>query len=219
MESDTLEFIVILFILALALLFSIIALLKSQKALKKSRGKRIETIAKREIENFMLLNYNQMIRNSVYEEFIRQQKKQGSNKEETSKHIEAIGNFSEDKEKPKDVTYAQGSYFEEKPVYDSLHDPVVLYTGVCKDGAFKHVTKVPDSKTVYTIYASSQDAVQGTLNVDESAFDKIAQTPEYLQNACRYSGNGAQLQVIKTGIVVKENGAWIVKDPILAEFK
>ena len=66
--------------------------------------------------------------------------------------------------------------------------------------------------------ADSKDAVTGILNVDQSAYDKIAQTPDYLQNACVYSGNGTQLKVTKTGTVQKENGTWVVKEPIVAEF-
>lgn len=218
MDSNNLFLIVVLIAVALALVVSMIALLKALKALEKSRGERIESIAKRTVENYMLLNYNQKIRNMVHEELVREQQKKEGPKSEVVKPAEAVVNAPKEEEKPVEVVPAQEPETEKAPVEISLPEPVTLYTGICKDGAFKHVTTVPDSKTIYTIYADSKEAVTGILNVDQSAYDKIAQTPDYLQNACVYSGNGTQLKVTKTGTVQKENGTWVVKEPIVAEF-
>lgn len=218
MDSNNLFLIVVLIAVALALVVSVIALLKALKALEKSRGERIESIAKRTVENYMLLNYNQKIRNMVHEELVREQQKKEGPKSEVVKPAEAVVNAPKEEEKPVEVVPAQEPETEKAPVEISLPEPVTLYTGICKDGAFKHVTTVPDSKTIYTIYADSKEAVTGILNVDQSAYDKIAQTPDYLQNACVYSGNGTQLKVTKTGTVQKENGTWVVKEPIVAEF-
>ena len=218
MDSNNLFLIVVLIAVAIALVVSVIALLKALKALEKSRGERIESIAKRTVENYMLLNYNQKIRNMVHEELVREQQKKEGPKSEVVKPAEAVVNAPKEEEKPVEVVPAQEPETEKAPVEISLPEPVTLYTGICKDGAFKHVTTVPDSKTIYTIYADSKEAVTGILNVDQSAYDKIAQTPDYLQNACVYSGNGTQLKVTKTGTVQKENGTWVVKEPIVAEF-
>lgn len=218
MDSNNLFLIVVLIAVALALVVSVIALLKALKALEKSRGERIESIAKRTVENYMLLNYNQKIRNMVHEELVREQQKKEGPKSEVVKPAETVVNAPKEEEKPVEVVPAQEPETEKAPVEISLPEPVTLYTGICKDGAFKHVTTVPDSKTIYTIYADSKEAVTGILNVDQSAYDKIAQTPDYLQNACVYSGNGTQLKVTKTGTVQKENGTWVVKEPIVAEF-
>ena len=153
----------------------------------------------------------------VHEELVREQQKKDGPKSEVVNPAETVDTPQEE-EKPIEVVPAQEPETEKAPVEIPLPEPVTLYTGICKDGAFKHVTTVPDSKTIYTIYADSKDAVTGILNVDQSAYDKIAQTPDYLQNACVYSGNGTQLKVTKTGTVLKENGTWVVKEPIVAEF-
>ena len=218
MDSNTLVLVIILVAVILALVVSVIALLNSQKALKKSRGERIESIAKRELENYMLLNYNQKIRNMVHDELVREQQKREETKQEVIKSAETVVNAPKEEEKPSEVIPTQEQEAGKAPVEISLPEPVTFYTGICKDGAFKHVTTVPYNKTIFTIYADGKDAVTGILNVDQSAYDKIAQTPDYLQNACVYSGNGTQLKVTKTGTVQKENGTWIVKEPIVAEF-
>lgn len=218
MDSNTLVLVIVLIAVILALVVSAIALLNSQKALKKSRGERIESIAKREVENYMLLNYNQKIRNMVHEEMVREHQKKDAFKLDTEKPAELVVPTHKDEGKPEGNTPFQETEPEKKAVEISLPEPVTFYTGICKDGAFKHVTTIPDNKTIFTIYADSKDAVEGILNVDQSAYDKIAQTPDYLQNACVYSGNGTQLKVTKTGVVLKENGTWVVKEPIVAEF-
>ena len=108
---------------------------------------------------------------------------------------------------------------EEGPVEIQLPEPVTIYTGSYRTGSFRHTTLTPDEKTIFTITAESKDAVEGVLNIDVNAYDKIAQTPDYLEGACTYSGSGTQLQVIRTGTVYKDNGSWVVNDPIIAEFK
>ena len=210
--------VIALIAVALALVVSVIALLKSQKALKKSRKGRIESIAKKEIESYMQLNFNQKIKNCVHEELVRQQHKQDGSKEEKVKSAEQTATESTTDRNQVETSSDQGAETTKASVEISLPEPVTLYTGICKGGAFKHVTTAPDDKTVYTIYADSKDAVHGILNVDTNAYDKITQTPDYLQNACVYSGNGTQLKVTKTGTVIKESGVWVVKEPIEAEF-
>lgn len=218
MDSNTLVLVIVLVAIILALVVSVFALLNSQKALKKSRGERIESIAKREVENYMLLNYNQKIRNMVHEELGRQQQKQEEQKVEKSKPAEQIITEPTVEGNQVETAPAQVEDTTKNPVEISLPEPVFFYTGICKDGAFKHVTTVPDNKTIFIISVNSKDDMEGILNVDPSAYDKITQTPDYLQNACVYSGNGTQLKVTKTGTVQKENGTWIVKEPIVAEF-
>ena len=218
MDSNTLVLIIVLIAVILALVVSVIALLNSQKALKKSRGERIESIAKHEIENYMLLKYNQKIRNLVHEELVREQQKKDIPNLETTKPTETIGSAPKVEEKPLETATTLESETEKGVVEIPLPEPVTFFTGICKDGSFKHVSTVPDSKTIFTIYAESKEAVEGILNVDLSAYDKITQTPDYLQNACVYGGNGTKLKVTKTGVVRKENGTWVVKEPIVAEF-
>lgn len=219
MDSITLMLIVVLIAVIFALVVAVFALLNSQKALKESRGEVIESIAKREIENYMLLNYNQRIRNMVHDEMVREQQKQNDvlNKE-IANPVEPVSVASNKEILTEQTAPISEEEPEKKPDEILLPEPVTLYTGICKDGSFKHVTTVPDSKTIFTIFADSKDAVEGILDVDASAFDKIVLTPDYLQNACVYSGKGTQLKVNKTGIVFKDNGAWVIKEPIVAEF-
>ena len=217
-DSNIIVLIIVLVAVALALVVSLVALLKAQKALKMSQDERIERIAKRTVENYMLLNYNQKIRNMLHEELVREQQKKDESKPEVVQPEQTVMDAPNENDKPVGVVTADEPESEIAPVVISRSEPVTLYTGICKDGAFKHVTAVPDNKTIFTIYADSKDAIDGILNVDQSAYDKIAQTPDYLQNACVYSGNGTQLKVTKTGTVQKENGTWVVKEPIVAEF-
>lgn len=218
MDSNTLVLVIVLIAVIVALVVALMALLTANKALKKTNRGRIEEIAKNEIGNYMMLNYNQRIKGYVQEEVSRQLQTREHPKVEAAKSAQPVAQAASVEEKPVETVPAQETEPEKKPVEISLPEPVTLYTGICKDGAFKHVTTVPDNKTIFTIYADSKDAVDGILNVDQSAYDKIAQTPDYLQNACVYSGNGTQLKVTKTGTVQKENGTWVVKEPIVAEF-
>lgn len=218
MDSNTLVLVIVLIAVILALVVSVIALLNAQKALKKSNRSRIEEITREAVDRYMQFNFNQKIRNSVHDELVRQQMMKDSPKVEETKPTEKVEAAPKVETKPEEVAPVVEQETESKPVEIPLPEPVTFYTGICKDGAFKHVTTVPDNKTIFTIFADSKDAVEGILNVDASAYDKIAQTPDYLQNACVYSGAGTQLKVTKTGIVVKDNGAWVIKEPIVAEF-
>lgn len=218
MDSNTLVLVIVLIAVILALVVALVALLTANKALKKTNRGRIEEIAKNEIGNYMMLNYNQRIKGFVHDEVVRLLQTKEEPKVEAVKPVQPAAQAASVEEKPVETAPVQETEPEKKPVEISLPEPVTFYTGICKDGAFKHVTTVPDNKTVFTIYAESKDAVEGILNVDQSAYEKIAQTPDYLQNACVYSGNGTQLKVTKTGVVIKESGAWVVKEPIVAEF-
>ena len=218
MDSNTLVLVIILIAVIVSLAIALMALLTANKALKKTNRGRIEDIAKNEIGNYMMLNYNQRIKGLVQEEIARQLKIKEEPKVEAAKPSPPVVQAASVEEKPEETAPVRETETEKRPVEISLPEPVTLYTGICKDGAFKHVTTAPDNKTIYTIFADSKDAVTGILNVDQSAYDKIAQTPDYLQNACVYSGNGTQLKVTKTGTVQKENGTWVVKEPIVAEF-
>lgn len=218
MDSNTLVLVIILIAVIVSLAIALMALLSANKALKKTDRGRIEEIAKNEIGNYMMLNYNQRIKGLVQEEIARQLKIKEEPKVEAAKPSPPVVQAASVEEKPEETAPVRETETEKRPVEISLPEPVTLYTGICKDGAFKHVTTAPDNKTIYTIFADSKDAVTGILNVDQSAYDKIAQTPDYLQNACVYSGNGTQLKVTKTGTVQKENGTWVVKEPIVAEF-
>lgn len=218
MDSNTLVLVIVLIAVALSLVLSLIALISSKRASERSQDYNIGHIAKEEIRRYMGFEGEQKIKNILREELSRQQQKNDEPKAEVVKPTEPVAPAAVVEEKPVETAPAQETEPEKKPVEISLPEPVTFYTGICKDGAFKHVTTVPDNKTVFTIYADSKDAVEGILNVDQSAYDKIAQTPDYLQNACVYSGNGTQLKVTKTGIVVKESGAWVIKEPIVAEF-
>jgi hypothetical protein len=218
MDSNTLVLVIVLIAVVLALIVSIIALLNAQKALNKCRTERIKDIAQQEVDRYVQFNLNTRIRNSVHDELVRQQMMKDAPKVEEPKPTEKVEIAPKVEAKHEEVAPVVDQEPETKPVEISLPEPVTVYTGICKDGAFKHVTTVPDNKTIFTIFADSKDAVEGILNVDASAYDKIAQTPDYLQNACVYSGAGTQLKVTKTGIVVKDNGAWVIKEPIVAEF-
>lgn len=217
MNSNTLLLVIILIAVLLSLVASILAFLNSQKALQKSKHERIEAIGKKGAESYLLLHLNQKVANAVHEEMLRIQLKSTETDDEPKRPSEPVSSDSVNDASPVTTVPDQEMDSEQKDVEIPLPDPVTFYTGICKEGAFKHVTSVPDNKTVFTIYAESKDAVEGILNVDLSAYDKIALTPDYLQNACVYSGNGTQLKVIKTGTVVKENGTWVVKEPIVAE--
>ncbi|MBO7604666.1 MAG: hypothetical protein J6S97_09675 [Bacteroidales bacterium] len=216
MDSNNLVLIIILIAVVLALVLSLIALISAKKASDRSHN--IGHIAREEIRRYMGFEGEQRIKSAIRDELSREQQKNDGPKQELVKSAETVVNTPEKEEKPMEVVPAQEAETEKAPVEITLPEPVTFYTGICKEGAFKHVTTAPDSKTIFTIYAESKDAVNGILNVDQSAYDKIAQTPDYLQNACVYSGNGTQLKITKTGTVQKENGTWVVKEPIVAEF-
>ena len=218
MDSNNLVIVIALIAVVLAFIVSIIALINAQKALNKSRSERIKDIAQQAVDRYLQYNLNTKIRNTVHDELDRQQMMKDAQNVIQPKPVEKVEAAPKVEAKPEEVAPVVEQETESKPVEIPLPEPVTFYTGICKDGAFKHVTTVPDNKTIFTIFADSKDAVEGILNVDASAYDKIAQTPDYLQNACVYSGAGTQLKVTKTGIVVKDNGAWVIKEPIVAEF-
>lgn len=218
MDSNNLVIVIALIAVVLAFIVSIIALINAQKALNKSRSERIKDIAQQAVDRYLQYNLNTKIRNTVHDELDRQQMMKDAQNVIQPKPVEKVEAAPKVEARPEEVAPVVEQETESKPVEIPLPEPVTFYTGICKDGAFKHVTTVPDNKTIFTIFADSKDAVEGILNVDASAYDKIAQTPDYLQNACVYSGAGTQLKVTKTGIVVKDNGAWVIKEPIVAEF-
>lgn len=231
MNSNPLLLVTVLIAALFALIISLKAFLNSRKSLNQSREKMIETIAKREVTNYLLLNYNQRIRDIVHEEIVRELRKKEEPKMEMTKPTASADVPPKVVEKPVETADSHMTEqrnvgtvltrkieMEKNPNEISLPEPVTFYTGICKDNTFRHVTSFPDNKTIYTINVANINANEGILDVEASAFEKIAQTPDYLQNACIYSGNGSRLIIIKTGRVVKLEGTWIVKEPIQAEF-
>lgn len=207
MSSTTLSVI----LAVLAIIVSVISLILAKRA--SERCDEMNRIVNDEIRKYMGFEGEQKIKKVLREELARQPmvpEPREVNEKTADIHIST----EEVKPDKKDAEKTKETLDREIP----LPTPITFYAGICTNGAFKHVTTAPDNKTIYTIYAESQDAVHGILNVDRNAYDKIAQTPDYLQNACTYSGNGTQLKVTKTGTVAKENGIWVVKESIVAEF-
>ena len=217
MNSNSLLLVIILIAALLSLVASVLAFLNSQKALKKCQSDRIKAKAKEAVDSYMYLYFDKKVANAVHEEILRIQYKASEPPVGTPKTSEPVSSDPQIEAPTEPAVLEQETDSVKTNVEIPLPEPITFYTGICKDGAFKHVTSVPDNKTVFTIFAESKEALEGILNVDLSAYDKIALTPDYLQNACVYSGNGTQLKVTKTGTVVKENGVWIVKEPIVAE--
>ena len=216
MSSTTIFLLVALLLALVAFAAAVFAFLKATKALEKASRDRIERIARKTFEQQFDLSYNQKIKNLVHDEFVKQQAK-----------IEPVSQGDAQPQAPSsDVKSGAEAPVQEKPETDKedgpveipLPEPVTIYTGSYRTGSFRHTTLTPDEKTIFTIIAESKDAIEGVLNIDVNAYDKIAQTPDYLEKACTYSGAGTQLRVIQTGTVYKDNGLWVVKDPIIAEF-
>ena len=218
METSDLALLIALVAAAVALILALFAFLAAKKAQRCCDKHEIKGLMLDEIRSYMSFEGEQKILRVLRNEMAREELKAEVFKAATSALNEPENPVGEAVETPSETSQVQETTTEDVPIENALPEPVVLYTGICKDGAFKHVTTVPDNKTVFIICAESKDAVEGILKVDESAYDKIAQTPDYLQNACVYSGNGTQLKVTKTGTVIKENGTWVVKEPIVAEF-
>lgn len=201
LENYSIWLIVVALITAiLALVLSVLALLKALKALEKSREERIKYYAVDVKSNLL------SIQSSVRTEVAKQLRQQTFSN----------GNVGQQPSNP--VNVAQISRQESVNVDKSDNGPQSLFAGMCRDGVFKHITSTPDDKTIFTISLSRNDSIQGILDVDKNAYNKIALTPDYLQYACVYSGNGSQFKVIKSGVVIKESGVWTVKEPIMAEF-
>lgn len=216
MSSTTIFLLVALLLALVALAAAVLAFLKATKALEKASHDRIERIARKTFEQQFEVSYKQRIKNLVHDEFVKQEVK-----------VEPISKDGAQPQAPSsDVKNGADAPVQEKPEIEKedgpveipLPEPVTIYTGSYRTGTFRHTTLTPDEKTIFTITAESKDAAEGILNIDVNAYDKIAQTPDYLEKACTYSGAGTQLRVIQTGTVYKDNGSWVVKDPIIAEF-
>lgn len=214
MNSTTIFLLAALILALIALSIAVFAFLKANKALEKSSRDRIDRLARKTFDQQFDTFYGQKIKNLVHDEFMKQQAKTVS----VAKDVASVPS-SEGDDNDSAETKVDEKAKEEGPVEIQLPEPVTIYTGSYRTGSFRHTTLTPDEKTIFTITAESKDAVEGVLNIDVNAYDKIAQTPDYLEGACTYSGSGTQLQVIRTGTVYKDNGSWVVKDPIIAEFK
>ena len=212
--NSTIFLLVALILALIALAVAVLAFLKAQKALEKTNRDRIDRLARKTFDQQFDMFYGQKIKNLVHDEFVKQQAKAVP----VVKDVTSVPLSQDDDSSPAKTEGAEESK-EEGPVEIQLPEPVTIYTGSYRTGSFRHTTLTPDEKTIFTITAESKDAVEGVLNIDVNAFDKITLTPDFLEGACRYSGTGTQLHVIQTGTVYKENGSWIVKEPIIAEFK
>lgn len=210
MNSTTIFLLAALILALIALAIAVFAFLKANKALEKSSRDRIDRLARKTFDQQFDTFYGQKIKNLVHDEFVKQQAK--------AVPVTSVPLSQDDASSPANTEGAEESK-DEGPVEIQLPEPVTIYTGSYRTGSFRHTTLTPDEKTIFTITAESKDAVEGVLNIDVNAYDKIAQTPDYLEGACTYSGSGTQLHVIQTGTVYKDNGSWVVKDPIIAEFK
>ena len=214
MNSTTIFLLVALILAIIALAAAALAFLKANKALEKSSRDRIDRLARKTFDQQFDTFYGQKIKNLVHDEFVKQQAKAGPVAKDVASAPSSEGDDNNSAE-----TKVDEKAKDEGPVEIQLPEPVTIYTGSYRTGSFRHTTHTPDEKTIFTIMAESKDAVEGVLNIDVNAYDKIAQTPDYLEGACTYSGSGTQLHVIQTGTVYKDNGSWVVKDPIIAEFK
>ena len=214
MNSTTIFLLAALILAIIALAAAVLAFLKANKALEKSSRDRIDRLARKTFDQQFDTFYGQKIKNLVHDEFVKQQAKAGPVAKDVASAPSSEGDDNNSAE-----TKVDEKAKEEGPVEIQLPEPVTIYTGSYRTGSFRHTTHTPDEKTIFTIMAESKDAVEGVLNIDVNAYDKIAQTPDYLEGACTYSGSGTQLHVIQTGTVYKDNGSWVVKDPIIAEFK
>ena len=214
MNSTTIFLLAALILALIALAIAVFAFLKANKALEKSSRDRIDRLARKTFDQQFDTFYGQKIKNLVHDEFVKQQAKTVS----VAKDVASVPS-SEGDDNDSAETKVDEKAKEEGPVEIQLPEPVTIYTGSYRTGSFRHTTLTPDEKTIFTITAESKDAVEGVLNIDVNAYDKIAQTPDYLEGGCTYSGSGTQLHVIQTGTVYKDNGSWVVKDPIIAEFK
>ncbi len=214
MNSTTIFLLAALILAIIALAAAVLAFLKANKALEKSSRDRIDRLARKTFDQQFDTFYGQKIKNLVHDEFVKQQAKAGPVAKDVASAPSSEGNDNNSAE-----TKVDEKAKDEGPVEIQLPEPVTIYTGSYRTGSFRHTTHTPDEKTIFTIMAESKDAVEGVLNIDVNAYDKIAQTPDYLEGACTYSGSGTQLHVIQTGTVYKDNGSWVVKDPIIAEFK
>lgn len=224
MDSTTATLIIVFVALLFAVVIAIIALIKANKALQKSERQHMENISREVLRTYMGFEGGHRIRSIVCEELAKQQGKAVAQPPISQTQTSATPSTpvttpakTESTEPAKPAVEEKPEEIQRVPEEISLPKPVTLFTGSYSTGSFRHITSVPDEKTVFTIYTDNADAMEGVLNIDESAYAKVAQTPDYLKNACSYSGTGTQLRVIQTGKVVKENGTWKVTEPIIAE--
>lgn len=121
-------------------------------------------------------------------------------------------------EKAASVPETQKVDSAKEPVKEiTLPKPVTLFAGSYMNGSFKRVSPTPDDRTIYTITAASEDAPEGVISIDLKAYDKLANTPDYMAGACIVSGNGSNVREVKSGTVKRENGQWIVAEQIEVE--
>lgn len=214
MNSDSLIFVSALVLSLIALIVALLAYLKVSKVLDKTAPMRIKKYAKEAFNEQLGLDLGQRIKTIVKDEILRQQTKDMATPSTPKPEV------AEDKEVKIDVEVPKQDEPSQKdgPVEIVLPTPKTWYTGSYTTGAFRHISPVPDDKTIFTIFANSEDATEGILNIDQNAYAKVAQTPDYLERACTWSGMGTRVKVVKTGTVIKEGGAWIVKDPVIVEF-
>lgn len=202
----------------LALIFAFAALRKAKRASSDTDRKRIADIANKAVDRQFDFYFNQKVRKMIREEIIVEQDrlariaKQNEPKAPIEKKSESKP-VKVNTPAPKPVEVVQ----ETKQEVKDTNNPITLYTGSYFTGKFRVVTTIPDDKTIFTINADSEEAVEGVLDIDRNAYNKVAQTPDFIENACNLSGSGTQLKVIKKGVVIKENGEWVVKEPIIAE--
>ncbi|HBN01078.1 MAG TPA: hypothetical protein DD383_00340 [Rikenellaceae bacterium] len=101
---------------------------------------------------------------------------------------------------------------------ETLSKPMKLYASTCSKGAFRTVSDCPNDKAIYIIYVDDVNADQGIVSIDTQAYDKVAQTQEYLKDACEVSGSGSKVKEVSSGTVAKEkNGQWVIKKRIVVE--
>jgi len=216
MSNDSMILLIALIGALLALIVAILALLKALKANERTSSSRIKEFAREEY-NIQVANFlDQRLKIIVHDELVHQQsKKEEPIKPTPAPVVEANVNPTVAEEQQAQPEPAQA---EKGPVEIVLPTPKTWYTGSYTTGSFRHVSPVPDDKTIFTIFANSEDATEGILNIDQNAYAKVAQTPDYLEKACTWSGMGTRVKVVKIGTVIKEGGSWVVKDPIVVEF-
>lgn len=99
----------------------------------------------------------------------------------------------------------------------ALSKPMKLYASTCSKGKFRTVSDSPNDKVIYIIYVDDANADRGIISIDAQAYDKVAQTLDYLNEACQVSGNGSKVKEVSPGTVAKENGQWFIKKQIVVE--
>lgn len=214
MNSDSLIFVSALVLSLIALIVALLAFLKVSKVLDKTAPNRIKKYAKEAFNEQLGFELSQRIKTIVKDELQTRQTQDLATPQTPKPEVTEDKKVKIDEEAPKQDEPSQN----DGPVEIVLPTPKTWYTGSYTTGAFRHISPVPDDKTIFTIFANSEDATEGILNIDQNAYAKIAQTPDYLERACSWSGTGIRVKVVKTGTVIKEGGSWIVKEPVVVEF-